>query len=85
MYPYLLPIPYMFLYIYLFGINSFSSLYLRVEKELKVSNSGNFSLIFNRIDRASVTEASLFDLKYDSYELHYVITNESDLPEFHQT
>ena len=81
----------MFLFIYLFGINSFSSLYLRVEKELKVSNSGNFSLIFNRIDRASVTEASLFDLKYDScmhicfllpMDVIYLISTKHKLPSF---
>ena len=78
----------MFRYIYLFGINSFSSLYLRVEKELKVSNSGNFSLIFNRIDRASVTEASLFDLKYDTcflllpMKVIYLNSTKHKLPSF---
>ena len=48
-------------------MDSFSSLYLRVEKELKEIKSGTFSRIFNKIERASDEEVSLLDLRYRSY------------------
>ena len=60
-------ISYEFLTNYLLGMDSFSSLYLRVEKELKEIKPGTFSRIFNKIERASDEEASLFDLRYRSY------------------